>query len=127
MKTVTEVRIDKWLWSVRVFKTRNHASEACRSGNVKINDQVVKASRNVKIGETIIVHVDHLNRILSVKELLENRVSAKLVVDFMEDKTPLEEIDRLRIARQTNFEKRDHGLGRPTKRERRDIEKFKYE
>ncbi len=127
MKTVTEVRIDKWLWSVRVYKTRNQASEACRTGNVKINDQEVKASRNVKIGDIIIVHIEQLNRILLAKALLDNRVSAKLVVDYMEDQTPKEEIERLRIAKKTSFEKRDHGLGRPTKRERRDIEKFKYE
>jgi ribosome-associated heat shock protein Hsp15 len=126
MKPVVEVRIDKWLWSVRIFKTRNQASEACRTGRVKILDQEAKASRNVKIGDVITIHIEQLNRILFVKALLDNRVSAKLVTDFMEDQTPPEEIERLRLAKITNFEKRDYGIGRPTKRERRDIEKFKY-
>ena len=126
MKPVVEVRIDKWLWAVRIFKTRNQASEACRTGRVKILGQEAKASRNVKIGDVITVHIEQLNRILFVKALLDNRVSAKLVPDFMEDQTPPEEIERLRLAKITNFEKRDYGIGRPTKRERRDIEKFKY-
>ncbi len=122
-----EVRIDKWLWCVRVFKTRNQATEACKAGKIKINGNAVKASYNVKTGEIIEVHIEQLNRMLLVKNLLNNRLSAKLIIDYVEDQTPAEEIERLRIARKTNFEKRERGSGRPTKRERRDIEKFKYE
>ena len=121
-----EVRIDKWLWCVRVFKTRNLASEECRAGKVKINGQETKASHNVKIGEVIEVQIEQLKRILLVKDLLDRRVSAKIAVDFVEDQTPVEEIERLRLARKTNFEKRDRGVGRPTKKERREIEGFKY-
>ncbi len=121
-----EVRIDKWLWCVRVFKTRNQATEECRAGKIKINGQEIKASRIVKIGEVIEVQVEQLKRILLVKDLLDRRVSAKLAVDFVEDQTPVEEIERLRLARKTNFEKRDRGVGRPTKRDRREIEGFKY-
>ncbi|MFZ4740248.1 MAG: RNA-binding S4 domain-containing protein [Bacteroidales bacterium] len=121
-----EVRIDKWLWCVRVYKTRSMATEGCRAGKVKINGQETKASHIVKIGETIEVQIEQLKRILFVKDILDRRVSAKIAVDFVEDQTPAEEIEKIRIARKTNFEKRDRGIGRPTKRERRDIEKFKY-
>lgn len=122
-----EVRIDKWLWCVRIYKTRNQATEDCKAGKIKINGNPVKASHNVKVGEIIEVSIDQLKKILLVKDLLDKRLSAKLVVDFVEDQTPAKEIERLRLARKTNFEKRDRGVGRPTKRERRDIEKFKYE
>jgi ribosome-associated heat shock protein Hsp15 len=121
-----EVRIDKWLWCVRVFKTRSIATEGCRAGKVKINGQETKASHIVKIGEIIEVQIEQLKRILLVKDILDRRVSAKIAVDFMEDQTPAEDIEKIRIARKTNFEKRDRGIGRPTKRERRDIDKFKY-
>lgn len=122
-----EVRIDKWLWCVRIYKTRNQATEDCKAGKVRINGNPAKASHNVKVGEIIEVQIEQLKKILLVKDLLDKRLSAKLVVDFVEDQTPSEEIERLRLARKTNFEKRDRGVGRPTKRERRDIEKFKYE
>lgn len=121
-----EVRIDKWLWCVRVFKTRSMATEGCRAGKVKINGQETKASHIVKIGEIIEVQIEQLKRILLVKDILDRRVSAKIAIDFVEDQTPAEEIEKIRIARKTNFEKRDRGIGRPTKRERRDIDKFKY-
>jgi ribosome-associated heat shock protein Hsp15 len=121
-----EVRIDKWLWCVRVFKTRNQATEECRAGKVKINGQETKASHIVKIGEVIEVQIEQLKRILLVKDILDRRVSAKIAVDYVEDQTPAEEIERLRLARKTNFEKRDRGTGRPTKRDRREIEGFKY-
>ena len=121
-----EVRIDKWLWCVRVFKTRSLATEECRAGKVRINGQETKASHIVKIGEVIEVQIEQLKKILLVKDILDRRVSAKLAVDYVEDQTPAEEIERLRLARKTNFEKRDRGVGRPTKRERRDIDEFKY-
>ena len=121
-----EVRIDKWLWCVRVYKTRNLATEECRAGKVKINGQETKASHIVKIGEVIEVQIEQLKKILLVKDILDRRVSAKIAVEFVEDQTPPEEIERLRLARKTNYEKRDRGVGRPTKRERRDIDDFKY-
>jgi ribosome-associated heat shock protein Hsp15 len=121
-----EVRIDKWLWCVRIFKTRNQATEECRAGKVKIKGQECKASHIVKIGEVIEVQIDQLKKILLVKDILDRRVAAKIAVDFVEDQTPAEEIERIRLARKTNFEKRDRGAGRPTKRDRREIEDFKY-
>jgi len=121
-----EVRIDKWLWCVRIFKTRNQATEECRAGKVKIRGQETKASHIVKIGEVIEVQIEQLKRILLVKDVLDRRVSAKIAVDFVDDQTPPEEIERIRLARKTNFEKRDRGVGRPTKRDRREIEDFKY-
>lgn len=119
------VRIDKWLWAVRLFKTRSQATDACKSGKIKIESKTVKASREVKIGETISFNKDHINRTVKVKELLKNRVGAKLVEIYMQDLTPQEEYDKQKILRSGSFEYRDRGEGRPTKRERRDIDKLK--
>jgi len=120
------VRIDKWLWSVRVFKTRSMASAACRTGKVKISDQVVKPSRDVSIDDEITVSVNpHFKRTVKVIALLSNRVGAKLVPNYAEELTTQEEYDKLKKYNQLNWERRDRGIGRPTKRERRDIEKLK--
>ncbi len=120
------IRIDKWLWAVRAFKTRSIATEACKSGRVTINDQTLKPSREVRIGDEIkIVLNPHFTRSLRVKEILKNRVGAKLVPDFAEDITPQEEHDRLKKYLELNYEKRDRGVGRPTKKERRDIDRLK--
>ncbi|MEI7663853.1 MAG: S4 domain-containing protein [Bacteroidota bacterium] len=119
------VRIDKWLWAVRVFKTRSLASEACRSGKVKILDHVVKPSRELKTGEVIAVSVSPITRTLRVVALSGNRVSAKLVPSLMEDLTPEEEYQKLKRKNEPGFEHRERGLGRPTKRERREIEFLK--
>jgi ribosome-associated heat shock protein Hsp15 len=119
------VRIDKWLWSVRIFKTRSQATTACRAGKVKISENTVKPSREVRTGEVITVNQPPVLKTLKVLALLENRVSAKLVVDFMEDLTPKEEYDKARGLHQPSFEFRPRGIGRPTKRERRTIENLK--
>lgn len=119
------VRIDKWLWAVRVFKTRSQAAAACKGGKIKIDGQNVKASREVKEGEEIHVSLGSYSRILRVKALLQNRVGAKLVDDFMEDLTPQEEYDKKKIKEQLNMEYRKRGEGRPTKKERRIIERLK--
>mgnify|MGYP005838810535 CR=1 FL=1 len=118
-------RVDKWLWTVRIFKSRSLATEACKSGKVKIDEQKVKPSREVKVED--IIHVNHqaINKIFKVKQILKNRVSAKLATEAMEDLTPAEEYDKLKIRHELNYERRDHGLGRPTKRDRRDINKLK--
>ncbi|MBN1340547.1 MAG: RNA-binding S4 domain-containing protein [Bacteroidales bacterium] len=120
-----DVRIDKWLWAVRVFKTRNQASEACRTGKVKTGGQAAKPSRVVKPGDDIFVHVGPIIRSLRVKGLLKNRVGAKLVEDYLLDLTPQEEYDKLKMLRETNYEYREKGLGRPTKRQRRLIDRLK--
>ncbi len=120
------VRIDKWLWAVRVYKTRNMAAEACRSGKVRINDQPVKPSRTVTPGDRVKVTVNpQFTRTLKVREILSNRVSAKLVPDFAEDLTPQEEYDKLKVYNALLWERRDRGIGRPTKKQRRDIDRLK--
>ena len=119
------VRIDKWLWAVRIFKTRSQSTEACRAGNVKIGGQVVKASREIKRGDELEVHLKPVSRRLLVAGLVEHRVGPKLVTDFMVDLTPPEEYEKLKIMKEMHFEHRQRGLGRPTKLQRREIEALK--
>ena len=119
------IRIDKWLWTVRVYKTRTQATEACRAGKVRVNDKIVKPSHEAKPGETITISAAPINKTLLVLALTANRLSAKLVPGYMQDLTPAEELEKLKLAWAVNFEYRSRGLGRPTKRERRDIENLK--
>ena len=120
------VRIDKYLWAVRLYKTRSLATEACRAGSVKMGDIPLKPSHEVSVGEVYNINIDQMHRSVQVVSLLQNRVGAKLVENYMKDLTPAEEYERIRLARQYAFEIRDRGVGRPTKRERRQIEDFKY-
>lgn len=124
-KNQEAVRIDKWLWCVRLFKTRNMATEACRAGKVKWNGQVVKPSKVVIPDEEYQVNVGWITKDVKVKSLLTNRLSAKLVPDYMEDLTTEEEYERIELIREMRNEYRDRGAGRPTKRERRDIDRLK--
>lgn len=125
MQTVKSVRIDKWLWAVRIFKTRSQAAEACKKGHVKIDGISIKPSRELKLNEEIIVRKHPINRKYRVKGLIEKRVSAKLAVEFVDDITPQEEIDKLMILKNGGGHlHREKGAGRPTKRERRDIDKI---
>ncbi len=119
------VRIDKWLWAVRLYKTRSQASDACKAGKVKLGGMPVKSSHEVKVGEVYEMTIEQLHKVVEVKALPHNRVGAKLVPDFMNDLTPAEEYERIQMIRQYNFERRDRGTGRPTKRERRDLDEFK--
>jgi ribosome-associated heat shock protein Hsp15 len=119
------VRIDKWLWAVRIFKTRSLASDACRSGKVKILDKAVKPSRELKTGEVISISLTPITKTVRVVALLGHRVSAKLVPDSMEDLTPEAEYQKLKRKSEIDFELRDRGTGRPTKRDRREIEFLK--
>jgi ribosome-associated heat shock protein Hsp15 len=118
------IRIDKFLWSVRIFKTRSIASEACRKGRIIINDNPVKPSRSVFRGEIIIVKKPPVAFTYRIVEPIENRVSAKLVVNYIEDLTPAEEKAKgdIRHSGLTGF--RERGTGRPTKKERRGIDRF---
>lgn len=122
-----EVRIDKWLWAVRLYKTRSLAADACRLGKVSCGGVKVKASKEVKLGEVYEVNIDQLKRSVKVVGLLSNRVGAKDVAKYMEDLTPEEEYERIRLARSFAFEQRDRGIGRPSKRDRRLLESFKEE
>mgnify|MGYP000309909800 CR=1 FL=1 len=120
----SEVRIDKWIWAVRIFKTRTIAAEACKKGRVMINDVVVKPSRTVKVGDTVKVRKPPITYSFRVLALTENRLGAKLVPDYMENITPKSELDMLDIVRIAGFVDRRKGLGRPTKREGRQLEEF---
>jgi ribosome-associated heat shock protein Hsp15 len=116
------VRIDKWLWSVRIFKTRNQAALACKSGKVKISDHAVKPSKEVRTGEVITISMESIKKLVKVLGLVEHRLGAKLVTGFMEDLTPEEEYRKLQLRKEIGSGYRTKGLGRPTKRQRRELE-----
>ena len=118
-----EVRVDKWLWSVRIFKTRSLATEACKKSRVLIGDQPVKASRVLKINDLVQVKKPPVIYSFRVLGLLGKRLSAKAVTEYFENITPQEELDKLKV-RETFFIVRDRGTGRPTKKERRIIDKL---
>ena len=121
------VRIDKWLWAVRIYKTRAQAAKACRLNQVMVAGQHAKPSRAVRSGDIIQVDKDHLVRTLKVTGLIEKRVGAKLVPDLLEDLTPDEEIEHGQRRRQEHRANKTFpwpGTGRPTKKDRRDIEKL---
>ena len=120
------IRIDKYLWAIRLYKTRSLATEACRCGHVRMNGMSLKPSHEIKVGEVYELSIEQLHKVVQVKQLLGNRVGAKLLENYMVDLTPQEEYERIQLIRQYAFEKRDRGAGRPTKRQRRDIEEFKY-
>lgn len=123
---ITEgVRIDKWLWAVRLFKTRSQASEACRAGRITIDGVAAKPSRDLKPGDILVVGMGTLKRTILVKALLTNRVSAKLVTEYLNDLTPPEEYERQQMLKELNWERRPRGSGRPTKLERRSIDRLK--
>ena len=117
-----EVRIDKWLWSVRIFKTRTLATEMCKKKRITILGESIKPSRNVKINEIIEVFIPPMRKKYRVKGLLDKRVSAKLAVDFVEDLTPPEEILKMKEIRSGHLHLEK---GRPTKKDRRQIDNFK--
>lgn len=117
-----QVRIDKFLWSVRVFKTRGDAGEACKSGKVYVNGAQVKSSKDIKLGDTIEVRKGAVRFKYQVTGLTDRRVGAPLVANFVLDVTPQSELDKLVAPRETIFMSRERGAGRPTKRERREID-----
>jgi len=119
-----EARLDKWLWSVRIFKTRTIASEACKKGRVTINGVQAKPSKMVKEGDTVSVRKAPVTYTFRVLQAIENRVGAKLVPQMMENITPQDQYDLLEMNRIGGFVKRAAGLGRPTKKDRRDMEDF---
>ena len=120
----TEVRIDKWLWAVRLFKTRTLAAEACKKGKVIIQNVQVKPSRNVKVGDVVCIKRNPILFSFKVIALAENRMNAKLVAGFMENVTAADQLELIELAKLAGQSGRDRGTGRPTKKERRDIEEF---
>ncbi len=119
-----EVRIDKWLWAVRVFKTRSLAAEECKKGHVSMNGSNLKPSRTVKAGDVVQVRKSPITLSLKVLQTIENRVSAKLVPEMLENVTPPEQYELLEMSKISGFIDRAKGTGRPTKKERRDLDFF---
>lgn len=121
---MNEVRIDKWLWAVRIFKTRTIATDACKKGRVMMSDTPVKPSRPVKVGDIIKVRKPPVTYSFEVLALTQNRLGAKLVPDYMKNVTPESEMHLLDVIKVSGFVDRRKGLGRPTKREGRELAKF---
>lgn len=122
------VRLDKWLWSVRIFKSRTLATDACKNGKVKINEVNAKPSHMLNRDEVLTVKKNGFNYTYKVVELIDKRVGAKLAAPCYEDLTPEDELNKYKewfLHRSRSFEQRKKGDGRPTKRDRRTIDKFK--
>lgn len=122
-----EARVDKWLWAVRVFKTRSIATEACKKGRVAIGGTVVKPSRMIHVGDVVSVRKPPIEYSFRVIQLLGSRVGAKRVEEFMQNVTPREQYELLELQRVSGFVDRAKGLGRPTKKDRRDLDQFAEE
>ncbi|MBA7554443.1 Heat shock protein 15 [subsurface metagenome] len=119
------VRIDKWLWAVRIFKTRNQATTACKKGKILIKNKPVKPSRIIGIDDIVVIKKLPVVYTYRVKELLEKRVAARQVNQYIEDLTSDEELKKLKIRQVQNFIIREKGMGRPTKKERRTLDRLK--
>ncbi len=119
-----EQRIDKWLWFVRLYKTRSQATDACKGGLVKLNNEDVKPAKDLKPGDRLAIRKGALTVQVEVKGFPKSRLSPKLVTDFLIDHTPQEDIEKAKLIRETAFVVRDRGAGRPTKKERRDLDSW---
>jgi ribosome-associated heat shock protein Hsp15 len=117
-------RLDRWLWAVRIFKTRPLATERCRAGDAAVNDRPAKPSRHVQTGETVTVRQGIITRTLRVRGVPASRVGAKLVLEFCEDLTPASELAKAHEHRLQQTAGREKGSGRPTKRDRRQLNQF---
>jgi len=120
----TEVRIDKWLWAARIFKTRTIAAEACRKGKISMGGINLKPSRTIKTGDIIDVRKPPITWSFKVLQTIENRIGAKLIQDVLENVTSKEQLELLEISKAAGFTGRAKGTGRPTKKERRDLDDF---
>ncbi|MGM9853590.1 MAG: RNA-binding S4 domain-containing protein [Muribaculaceae bacterium] len=124
-------RVDKWLWATRIFKTRTQATDACKKGRVSVGDNgngvVVKPSRLIKVGDTIHVRKPPIQYTFRVLALAPNRLGAKLVPEYLENLTPQSQYDLLDVVRISGFVDRRKGLGRPTKKEGRQLSQFTEE
>ncbi len=119
-----EVRIDKWLWAVRIFKTRSIASEACKKGRVMIGNVTVKPSRTIRRGDIVQVRKPPVIFSFKVLDLTDKRMGAKLVPQYMDNITSPDQYEILELNKISGFIDRQRGTGRPTKKERRDLEQF---
>jgi ribosome-associated heat shock protein Hsp15 len=119
-----EVRVDKYLWAMRIYKTRSIATDACKCGRVKINGVEVKPSRMFHVGDVFTVRKGPITYTYRILQLWGNRLGAKMVPEYLQDITPKEQLELLELARYAAQSGRDRGTGRPTKKDRRDIEQF---
>ena len=119
-----QARIDKWLWAVRIYKTRSIAAEACKKGHVSIGERTAKPAHNVRIGDIVNVKKAPITYSFKVLQCAEHRVGAKLVPELMENVTPQEQYNILEMSKMSGFIDRARGTGRPTKKERRDLDTF---
>lgn len=123
----SEVRIDKWMWAVRLFKTRSKAADACKKNKVLIDNTFAKPSRTVKVGDVIGIKKGPVTCSFKVLALAHNRMGAKLVPDFMLNVTTKDQLELIELQKLAASSRRQKGLGRPTKKERRDIDDFAEE
>ncbi len=123
MKEANE-RADKFLWAVRLYKTRSKAAEACKSKQVMLGDIIVKPSRMLQTGDEFKIKHPPVYKVYRIKQMLHKRVGAKLVQDYIEDITPQEYLDTLDVINKNTALQRDRGTGRPTKKDRRDLTEF---
>lgn len=120
----SEARIDKWMWAVRIFKTRTIAAEACKKGRISINGAGAKASRIVKPGDVVQVRKPPVVYSFKVLQAIEKRIGAKLVPQMMENVTTPDQYELLEMSKVSGFVDRARGMGRPTKKDRRSLEEF---
>lgn len=115
-------RVDRWVWAIRLYKTRADATDACRGGHVQVNGKPAKPASPVRVGDRVEARVHSVQRIVEVARVIDKRVGAALAAECFVDHTPpVPESDRVRVA------ERDRGAGRPTKRERREIDRWRHE
>lgn len=119
-----EVRVDKYLWAMRIYKTRSIATDACKCGRVKMNGVELKPSRVFHVGDVFTVRKGPITYTYRILQLHNNRLGAKMVPEYLQDITPKEQLELLELARYAAQSGRDRGTGRPTKKDRRDIEQF---
>ena len=119
-----EARLDKWLWAARIFKTRSIAADACKNGRISIGGVKQKASKMVKVGDVIEVRKPPITYSFKVLQTIQNRVGAKLVPEVLENVTAKEQLELLEMNRISGFVGRARGTGRPTKKERRELDGF---
>ena len=119
-----EVRVDKYLWAMRIYKTRSIATDACKCGRVKMNGVEVKPSRMFHVGDIFTVRKGPITYTYRILQLWGNRLGAKIIPEYLQDITPKEQLELLELARYAAQSGRDRGTGRPTKKDRRDIEQF---
>lgn len=119
-----QARIDKWLWAVRIYKTRSIAAEACKKGHISIGDRTAKPAHNIRVGDIVNVKKAPITYSFRVLKCAENRVGAKLVPELMENITSQEQYEILEMSKISGFIDRQRGTGRPTKKERRNLDVF---